>query len=329
MRVFLTGGSGFLGRHCLDYLLKRGHTVVTTVRSHEKGKQILQDYQESSGKLDYCVIKDISQPGAFDTAIQHDPPFEAVLHTASPFHYHAKDLKKDMIEPAVNGTTSILKAIATFAPSVKRVVITSSFAAVVQMTEAPPLYTESAWNPITMEQALSSSQLAYVGSKKFAEKAAWDFVEEERPGFSLSTINPVMIFGPVSNNLKSLDAVNTSNQRFRDIIQGKMKSGIVDDAFSWVDVRDVALAHVRAIEVPEAAGRRFIAAEGPYNNQQIAKIIKEKFPGLAEKLPEKFEIPPVQRLNIDTNPMTDVLGISFRSLEQCVVDTIDSLVAVD
>ncbi|KAH6661835.1 dihydroflavonol-4-reductase [Halenospora varia] len=318
MKVLLTGGSGFIGKHCLDYLLKHGHSIVTTVRSDAKWKQILDDYPESLRQLSYCIVEDMAHSGAFDQAVQSDPPFEAVLHIAN------------MIDSAIMGTTEILRAIKSQAPSVKRVVVTSSFAAVINPQGHLPVYTADIWNPITMDQALQGGLITYIGSKKFAEKAAWDFVENEKPEFILSTINPVLVFGPVTNYLKSLDNVNTSNTIFRDMMQGKMKSGITASSFFWVDVRDVALAHVRAIEVPEAAGKRFLAAAGPFNNEQIAKVIKDNFPNLADNFPEKIDIPDEpQSYRIDTTPMNQILGIPFRPLDQCVIDTVKSLLKVN
>ncbi|KAH9220878.1 dihydroflavonol-4-reductase [Leptodontidium sp. 2 PMI_412] len=329
MKVLLTGGSGFVGKHCLDSLLKHGHTVTTTVRSDAKGRECLNDYPEFSDKLFYCVVEDMATSGAFDEAVQSEPPFEAVVHTASPFHYHATDLKRDMIDPAILGTTEILRAIKEYAPLVKRVVITSSFAAVFNFQEVVNVYTSKDWNPITMEQALSDGQLAYMGSKTFAEKAAWDFVEDKKPGFTLATINPVMIFGPATYRLHSLDAVNTSNTIFRDMIQGKMKLGVPQNSFQWVDARDVALAHVRAIEVPEAAGKRFLAAAGPYSNGEMATIVKDRFPELKGQFPDQIEVQEnAQSFVIDNTPAKQILGIQFRGLEDCVVDTVKSLMAV-
>lgn len=303
---------------------------MTTVRSDSKGKDCLASHPESSHLLSYAIVEDMGRPGAFDKAVQSDPPFEAVVHTASPFHYHAADLKKDMIDPAIMGTTEILKSIKRHASSVRRVVVTSSFAAVINFQEAVSVYTSSHWNPITMEQALTDGQMAYVGSKKFAEKAAWDFLENEKPHFTLATINPVMVFGPPASRLGSLESVNTSNIIFRDMIQGKMASGIKPNEFQWVDVRDVALAHVRAMEVPEAAGQRFLAAAGPYSNHQIGNIIKQNFPEVADRLPEYISVPDNgPSFTIDNTPIKEVLGIPLRSLKDCVVDTARSLLEVE
>lgn len=134
-------------------------------------------------------MEDIAQPDAFEKAVISDPPFEAVIHTASPFHYNVTDSKKDMLDPAVIGTTGILKAIKKSAPTVKRVVITSSFAAILDVNRAPGYeYSEKDWSPITEQEALENPMNGYRASKTFAERAAWEFVEREKPNFTLTTV---------------------------------------------------------------------------------------------------------------------------------------------
>lgn len=122
-RVLLTGGSGFIAVHVLEALLTQGHSVVTTVRSDAKA-QMLRDTFSNYGtdKLDFAIVADIAEEGAFDEAVKSDPPFEWVIHTASPFHFNITDTKKDLLDPAIIGTTGVLKAIKKSAPSVKRVV---------------------------------------------------------------------------------------------------------------------------------------------------------------------------------------------------------------
>lgn len=299
-----------------------------TVRSKAKGESILSDVMCASGGISYSIVDDITRPGAFDEAFQSNPPFDAVVHTASPFHYHPVDPKKDMIDPAVDGTLEVLRAIKASAPSVKRVVVTSSFAAVIDPSSNKMQYSSNDWNPITMEQALSNGASAYISSKTFAEKAAWDFVATEKPGFTLATINPVLVFGPVLH-LDSLTNINTSNADISDMVKGNMKAEIKPSSFQWVDVRDVALAHALAAETEGAAGKRFITAAGPYSNLEVARIIKENFPDLADKLPEKIDFPSnAGGLEIDTAPAREVLGLQFGSLEKAVVDTVKSLLAV-
>lgn len=298
-----------------------------TVRSRAKGERIVNETGSSPGAASYSIVDDITRQAVFDETFISNPPFDAVIHTASPFHYGPADPKKDMIDPAVNGTLEILRAIKALAPTVKRVVVTSSFAAVLDTSSNKTSYSGEDWNPITMKQALSGGPATYVGSKTFAERAAWDFVASEKSTFTLATVNPVLVFGPVLQ-LDSLSSINTSNADMCDMIQGKMKTEIAARAFHWVDVRDVALMHVFAAELETAAGKRFIAAAGKYSNNQIAQIIKNKFPEISDKLPDKIVVSgSASEFDIDTTPAREVLGIEFGTLDRAVVDTVKSLQA--
>jgi nucleoside-diphosphate-sugar epimerase len=102
-RVLLTGGSGFIAAHTLDVLLEHGHSVVTTVRTQEKADKIKDSYKSyvEKGQLSFAIVPDIAQPNAFDQAVISDPPFEAVLHTASPFHFNVTDVQKVNIIPCI------------------------------------------------------------------------------------------------------------------------------------------------------------------------------------------------------------------------------------
>ncbi|KAL5598241.1 hypothetical protein FOBRF1_012034 [Fusarium oxysporum] len=331
MKVLLTGGSGFIAAHCLETLLRHGHSVVTTVRSGEKGRRILEAHPEtSSDELSYTIVEDIGAPGAFDEAIKSNPHFEGVVHCASPFHFDIQDAKKDLLYPAINGTLNVLRAIKTHAPSVRRVVVTSSFAAMLTMKNHPDIYTENHWNPVTYEEAASNPTDGYRGSKTFAEKAAWKFVEEEKPNFTLATINPTLVFGPIVHYLNSIDRTNTSNARFQDMILGKMHEKLAPTGtFYWVDVHDVALAHVRALETESAGGHRFITSRSRFTNADIANIIKTKFPELSTKLPETYDSDlPEGVYDIDTSKAREILNIEFSSLDQCVESTVKSLLKI-
>jgi len=331
MRVLLTGGSGFIAAHCVDYLLQGNHSVVFTVRSHEKGKKILSNHPSvSQDKLSYVIVEDIAKEGAFEEAVKSDPPFEAVLHTASPFHFNVTDPKKDLLDPAIIGTTGILKSVKKNAPTVKHVAITSSFASIISPMKHPEVYNEDVWNPVTMDEALNSdAATAYRGSKKLAEVAAWDFVEKEKPNFTLSTLCPPIVLGPVVHYFNDLSSINTSNELVRDIVQGKMKDGLPPTrSVIWVDVRDLALAHVRAIERPEAAGKRFFITAGSHRNSDIADIIKKNFPDLQGKLPDKYERDPAEDpFKFDNSRSKEVLGIEYTSLEKSITDLVKSLQA--
>jgi nucleoside-diphosphate-sugar epimerase len=335
-RVLLTGGSGFIAAHTLDLLLKRGHSVVTTVRSQTKADKIKEAHPSAGkDKLDFAIVEDIAVPGAFDKAVKSDPPFEAVLHTASPFHYNVTDIQKEYLDPAIIGTTGILKSLKQFAPSVKRVVITSSFASILDpfAGDRPGhTYSEKDWNPITQEQALENNPNGYRASKTFAERAAWDFLENEKPNFTVSTICPPLVLGPIVHYLNSLDALNTSNKGVLNQVQGGARDADdkpMNPVYIWVDVRDVAEAHVNAMEIEAAANKRFFTTAGHFSWNRIAKIIRDNFPEYEDKLPPKEwkggYTPDVYK--VDTRQIEDVLGIKWRSLDETVVDTVKSLQA--
>lgn len=167
--------------------------MVTTVRSQDKAQKI-HDAHSNLGKdkLETVIVPDIAQEGAFDEVVKISG-IEAVLHTASPFHFNVTDPQKDLIDPAVLGTTGILKAIAKSAPSVKRVVVTSSFAAILdaaKVDDPSTTFSEASWNPVTIKDIHDGPGIAYRASKTLAEKAAWDFVKSGEAKFDLATVNP-------------------------------------------------------------------------------------------------------------------------------------------
>lgn len=330
-KVLLTGGSGFIAAHILELLLQRGHEVVTTVRSEDKASKIREAHP--GAKVTVVLVPDIAQPDAFDEVVK-TPGLEVVLHTASPFHYNWTDPKAELLDPAIIGTTSILKAIKKSAPGVRRVVVTSSFASILSeagLNDPAKVFSEADWNPSTYEDALKDNKaVSYRVSKTLAERAAWKFLEDEKPNFDLATICPPLVFGPVVHHLNSLAAINTSNQRYVDLIQGKWKTEIPPTgAFLWVDVRDVALAHVEAFERPAAGGRRFFTTDGQFNNRQIVEIVRKNFPDLADKLPSEDVkgggFPEGGVYGYDNSRATKELGINWISLEKSSIDTVKSL----
>ncbi|KAK1702731.1 ketoreductase [Colletotrichum lupini] len=333
-KVLVTGGTGFVAGHVIDTLLKRGHSVITTVRSQEKAQAVLDAYTDvSHDNFNTVIVPDIAAHGAFEGLSSLG--LEAVIHVASPFHYNVTDPKKDLIDPAVLGTTGVLKAIKDSCPNVKRVVVTSSFAAILNpglaSMGAEKTYSEEDWSPVTLEDAYSNGMMAYVASKVFAERAAWNFIETEQPSFTLSTICPPMIYGPVKLPVKSLSAINTSNKLLAEVILGKHKAGLPPTGLPlWVDVRDVALAHVRAMEVQGAGGKRFLTTAGFYSNEEMANALWNSFPSMREKLPEPGSYggapsPALRSFGYNTSRAKEILGLQWTPYERTVVDSTISL----
>ncbi|KAI1266359.1 NAD dependent epimerase/dehydratase [Xylariaceae sp. FL1019] len=356
-KVLLTGGSGFIAAHVLALLLERGHDVVTTVRSEEKADKIRAAYPNA--KLTVVIVPDIAQPGAFDEVMQ-TPGLEYVQHTASPFHYNFTDPKTELLDPAIKGTTSALEAVQKYAPTVKRVVITSSFAAILKSDELENMdktWSEADWNPNTYGKCsgLSDTRIrfpsrdrqdgvngppavSYRVSKTLAEKAAWDFKKDKNPNFDVATINPPLVFGPVVHHLNSLSNINTSNERIVHCITGKWKADNQIPATGvhfFVDVRDVAKAHVEAMERPEAGGNRFFTTGGYVSNREFVPLVRKEFPQLADKLPDESvkggDYPNGKKegtYKYDNSKATKQLGIEWISLEKSVVDTVKSLLEI-
>lgn len=232
-----------------------------------------------------------------------------------------------------------MKAIARSAPSVRRVVVTSSFAAIVdeaKLSDPSTTFTEDSWNPVTLADIHNGPATAYRASKTLAERAAWDFVNNATitgAKFELAIINPPLVFGPVAHHIESLEAINTSNQRLVGLIEGQWKQEIppTGQVFIWVDVRDVATAHIKAgLEIAEAAGQRFFTTTGEFTNREIVDIVRRNFPELADKLPGP-EVPggdlPAERCQYGNTKTREVLKIEWISLEKSIVDTVKTLLA--
>ncbi|KAK4121483.1 NAD(P)-binding protein [Parathielavia appendiculata] len=345
--MYFSGGTGFIASHVLDCLLDFDFDVVVTVRSQEKGQRILESIDETLRKrTTFVVVDDVAKEGAFDEAVQSNPPFDFVIHTASPYRFTFDDPVRDCLDPAIKGTTGILHSIHAHALTVKRVVITSSSAAMLSPANHPKVYDESCWADITWEQAMNPHE-TYRASKvrvasltrhhtlieipqKFAEQAAWSFITTYKPSFSLATINNTYTFGPIQRTLTSLDNLNTSNQRICDLVQGRMRAGIQPTApvFTFVDVRDVALAHVLALTKQDAGGMRFYVVSGFFSNPRLAEIIRRRFPELAGRLPPEEEVEddfPKDHWWFDNARSRNVLGLEYRRLEHSVVDTVESI----
>lgn len=330
-RVLLTGANGFLGSHILSELLNRGFFVRSVVRSQVKADQIARDFPSFKSKMDFGIVPDMTVSGAFNEVVKSTPPFDAVLHQASPFLFSAIGNNAEFLDPAVKGTTEILKSIKAHAPEVKRVIYTSSCAAVLNFnapvgTTPQKVYTEDDWYPITYDEALAGNKAdAYRASKKFAELAAWNFVKEEKPNFDLVCLNPPMIYGPLRHTVFNVEDINESNARiYSNFVDSSKDAPLpLNGVHMYVDVRDLAIAHVKAVTTPGAGGQRIIVSSKSISSQDISDIFRKNFPELEQRTPigkPGTDSLPEGAYTISNEKVKKLLGLEFRSDEECFVD---------
>ena len=241
------------------------------------------------------------------------------------------NFEQDVILPAIKGTRSILKSVEK-SPSVKRVILTSSFAALFDKSRdpnQPHTYTSEDWNPVTYEEAVSTDlPTAYRASKKFAELEAWNWVRSpssvntKGEKIDLTVFCPPIVLGPWVHPLASLSSINTSIQGHRDMVLGVSDNPIAAARPPvWVDVRDLALAHVEAAYIrPETSNKRFVVCSPERSSfQREAEIIKEAFPEWAERVVFFPGDPSRAHVSLDGSPLTTELGIKYTSSKECII----------
>ena len=274
--VLVTGGTGFVGVHCILQLLQQGYRVKTTLRSMKRKDEVLDMLKEGG-------IQHFEHLEFFETDLTKDDNWDKalagcdfVLHVASPIYLKVPKDENEMIVPAVEGTLRVLKAARN--AGVQRVVMTSNFGAVgYSHTDTTKIITEESWTDPN-EKGLS----AYNKSKVLAEKAAWDFIQREGGSLELATVNPMGIFGPALG-----PDISSGFELLKKILDGSMKR-IPNITIGIVDVRDVADLHIRAMTHPAAKGQRFLAlAGGIMTLPEIARLLKNKLGDAGKKVATK------------------------------------------
>lgn len=271
--VLVTGGSGFIGSHAILQLLAAGHQVRTTVRNLKREGEVRamlkQGGTEAGDRLTFAVA-DLEKDAGWPAAVAG---CEYVLHVASPFPQSVPKHEDELIIPAREGTLRVLRAARD--AGVKRVVLTSSFAAIGygHPNQTAP-FDEKTWTNVD-----GDGTTAYVKSKTLAERAAWDFIAKEGGSLELSVVNPVGVFGPVLG-----PDYSTSTDLIRRMLDGEMP-GCPRLYFGVVDVRDVVDLHIRAMTDPAAKGERFIAVAGDFPTVSgIAQALKDRLGSAAHKV---------------------------------------------
>lgn len=334
--ILVTGGTGYIGSWVVKNLLEAGYTVRLTTRDKtrtSKFEHLTVIASESPGALEIYEA-DLLKEGSFDEPAEG---YDAIIHMASPFTLRFDDPEKELVEPALSGTENVLMA-ANKTDSVKKVVLTSSVAAVhgdnIDMKEKGlKEFTEANFNTSS-----SVEHQPYSYSKVVAEKKAWEIYEKQN-NWQLVVINPSFVLGPPLNAITNSESL----QFMQDMLSGKFYLGAPNLQFGFVDVRDVARAHLLALECGEAEGR-YILAERTMSVYDLSKMIKQLF-GKKYRLPlmrapkfmlyltgwmfgltRKF----IKRnvgyfIKLNSTKSREKLGLKYRPLKETIVDMVNQM----
>ncbi|WP_434031126.1 SDR family oxidoreductase [[Pseudomonas] boreopolis] len=330
--VLVTGGTGFIAQHCILALLREGYRVRTTVRSLAREAEVRANLKtggaEPRDRLAF-VEADLGDDRGWAEAIAG---CSHVLHGASPTPSGDQVREEDWVRPAVDGNLRVLRAARD--AGVKRVVLTSAFGAICAgHPELKRPFDETDWSK------LDGDIWPYQKSKTLSERAAWDFIAREGGGLELSAVNPTAVVGPVLG-----PDYSHSIRMITDMLDGQR--GVPKINCGFVDVRDVADLHLRAMTHPAAKGERFLATAGESLWLiDVAKVLRRRLGTPARKAP-MWELPNwVIRLAARRNPRIKgiatllgrnmnatsekairLLGWTPRSSEEAIVATAESLI---
>ena len=321
-KVLVTGATGYIGLHCVQQLLSQGYAVNGSVRSPERKEEVfeaLQKHNTPTENLNLFTFN-LTEDDGWDEGMEG---CDYLLHVASPIalENHNEDF---FVKPAVAGVKRAFKYAKKH--NVKKVVLTSSVAAIFDTLEEKTDYDETDWS-----DPENPSISHYAKSKTLAEKAAWDFVDNEDNPFELAVINPALVIGPsLSGDL------GESNKAIAMVTTGKMPVA-VPLQFGYVDVRDVAAAHLLAMQNSNSNGERFALVEKDLWYKDVAKVLREngfdKAPTfnvpvwLAKILANfskelKVTLPYLGRVRSvkNTSKAKDILGWNPRPAEESIID---------
>ncbi len=301
LKVLLTGGTGFVGSWIAKYLLEAGYSVNLTVRDKQNSEKyaFLQDIVRKNSADLNIFEADLLIENSFDEAAK-DCDF--AIHSASPFILNVKNPQKNLIEPALKGTQNVLSSI-NKVTSIKKVVLTSSIAAIHGDNKDMHELKIKAFNEDYFNQTSSIKHQPYHYSKLLAEKEAWK-IYKAQSNWELAVINPSFVMGPVLSKTSKSESITF----IKNLIGGKYRLGVPDLFFNFVDVRDVAKAHILAMENNAAKGR-FIIANGTKNIRELAEMIKKMYP-------KKYKLPLINAPKILMYFVAPFFGLTYKFISR-------------
>ncbi|KAF3189499.1 hypothetical protein TWF106_006004 [Orbilia oligospora] len=290
--ILTTGATGFIGAHVVSHLLSKGIRVRGTYRSQKKVDVIVSHFRTLYGDkvdtlLDFVYTGDLAAPGCFDEALKGG--IDAVIHCASPLNFTLTP--SEIINPAISGTKSLLASI-TATSSVQKLVVLSSFAAVVDEFNkglGPDVeYTANDWNPITYEQGMSELRYSYLASKALSEKQVWEWKGKEEEGGRVGVVSlcPPLVFGPIAHPVEKISELNSSNAELWFLTTGFSPLPL-SPVPAWVSIHDLTTALVNAAIDDSITNKRYtIASPQPFSSQLAADSFRELFEWAKERVTE-------------------------------------------
>lgn len=330
--VLITGISGFIGRHCAVEMLNAGYAVRGSVRSLQRSAEVSASLSRHADVAQLSFAQaDLESDDGWDAAVAG---CAHVLHVASPFPAKQPRDEQELIRPAVEGTLRVLRAAAS--SGVERLVQTSSMAAVMyghpHDRSAP--FTEADWTRIE-----TPGVTAYTKSKTLAERAAREFVAQDRTGLHYASVNPGLVLGPALDH-----DIGTSAEIVQMMLRGKYP-GAPRMAIPCIDVRDVARMHRLALEIDASSGGRYLGCAECLWMIDIARAIRASLGEAAGKVPSRvlpdwavkfaglfdptarLAIPELGKaLEVDTSLTRRTLGITFIPAPEAAVAMAKSLI---
>lgn len=335
--LLVTGANGFVALHVIKEAIAQGYKVVGTVRSVAAAEKIMNIFPDSSSQLQIVEVHDITNANDFAMAFEKFK-IGAVINTASPLINNPKDVKADVLDPAIKSGVAILEASAKYAgPQLRRVIHVGSFASTLDLSLglAPgKTYSPSDWNQLTYEEAANGGHTTgYIGSKALAEKRMWDWMRENTSTFDMVSVDPAAIFGPHVGPV-DLDHLNISTQMIWELVVPSPNPPPYNSGHlgAWVDVRDVSAALLAAVKAPEAGGERFLVAQRCHW-QLVKDEARRALPDLQNRIdagkPGSWIAAQATTYNVDGTKAERILGVQYKSLGECLKDSYEQLLEAE
>lgn len=334
--ILLTGATGFVGSHVLDILIKQDYQIIVTIRNKDQELKLKQRYEnylryQNTDRLAFVQVEDITRDNCFDMVLKFNPNITHVIHLATPKLQYNNNNEK-IFDPLIKSNTNIISAIHNYGHSIELLLIGSCFAAMInnispRLYDPRKIYSSRDVNLISKDDSLLNEYNAYLGSKTFAETYAWKYYSDLLgPHFSMICITLPMIFGPVIDH-GNID--NDSVQHFTDLFKNSSHLSNFPFPF-YIDVRDAALAYVKAIQLYPYTTNRWFVATNNISSQQVVDIIHKNFPKSVENIlpkgiPGNGDKELLKQCSFDTSDSDDLVNITYTKLETTIIDMFNSL----